>query len=128
MIAREGAVTPAAFTDAALADAATRTLAARVSVAVDADAEQRFPAKRSAIVTIRATDGRAFEHRRPTRRGDPDDPLDDAEILAKFRALADPVIGAREAQALADAVARIETLDSLRSLPIGPRDRARGAA
>lgn len=128
VMAREGAVTPAAFTDAALADHETRALAARVSVTVDADAESRFPAKRSAIVAIRTTDGRAVEHRRPTRRGDPDDPLSDAEIAAKFRALADPVIGAPAAQALADAVARIDALVDVRALPMSAKDRARGAA
>lgn len=128
VMARTGAVTPAAFTDAALADRETRALAARVSVAVDEEAEARFPAKRSAIVTLRTTDGQVFEHRRPTRRGDPDDPLSDAEIEAKFRALADPVIGAARSRALAEAVARLDALEDVRALPVGKGEVARGAA
>jgi 2-methylcitrate dehydratase PrpD len=119
VMAQRGAVTPAAFADAALADPATRTLAARVLLAVDPESEARFPALRPAVVTIRTTDGRAVTHRRPTRRGDPADPLGDAEILAKFRALADPVIGAPAAEALADAVAHADRLDDMRALPLG---------
>lgn len=128
-IARTGAVTPAAFTDGALADAATRALAARVRLSVDEEAEARFPSKRSAVVTIRTAGGDSVTHRRPTRRGDPDDPLSGAEIEAKFRALADPVIGADAAGRLVEAVAQIGTLPDVNALPLGGAPaRVRGAA
>jgi 2-methylcitrate dehydratase PrpD len=119
-MARAGAVTPAAFTSEALTDPGTRALAARVALATEEEAEARFPALRGAVVTIRTADGRLVRHRRETRRGDPADPLTGAEIVAKFRALADPVIGAPAAAALADAVAGIERLDDLRSLTLAP--------
>jgi len=35
--------------------------------------------------------------------GEPDNPLDDAALTAKFRAISDPVIGADKAQAIAQA-------------------------
>ena len=92
-MARSGAVTPAAFTDQALADPAMQALAARVSVEVDDEAEARFPHARSAVVTITRQDGTALCHRRPTRKGDPDDRLSADEIGDKFTALVAPVIG-----------------------------------
>jgi 2-methylcitrate dehydratase PrpD len=119
-MARRGAVTPAAFTAEALADPATRALAARVALAVDDEAEARFPALRGAVVTIRTAGGRALGQRRDTRRGDPADPLSAAEITAKFHALSDPVIGAAAATALAGAVSRIGRATDLLSLPLAP--------
>ncbi len=114
-----GAVTPAAFADAALADPAIRTLAARVSLVVDDEAEARFPALRGAVVTIRTSDGGALDQRRATRRGDPADPLSEAEIAGKFHALADPVIGRAAARALAEAVSRIDCAVDC-TLPLSP--------
>ena len=51
-------------------------------------------------------DGRVLEHFQPTRKGDPDLPLSDADLSAKFRELADPVIGAAAAGRLLDALWR----------------------
>ncbi len=107
-MAHRGAVTPAAFTESALADPGIRALAARVTLGLDDEAEARFPALRGALVAIRTADGRTLRQRRATRRGDPADPLTGAEIRAKFHALADPVIGAPAARALAAAVDRID--------------------
>ena len=121
------ALTPAAFSAGALADDTTRALASRVSLTIDDEAEARFPALRGAVVTIRTADGRALEHRRRTRRGDPADPLTGAEIAAKFHALADPVIGAPAVTALAQAVARIDGAEDGRSLPFAPAGRAGSA-
>ena len=119
-------VTPAAFTAGALSDPATRGLAARVSLAVDERAEAGFPELRGAVVTIRTADGRSLDHRRATRRGDPAEPLSGDEIAAKFRALADPVIGAAAAKAMADAVERIDRAEQVRCLPLAPAGPAAG--
>jgi 2-methylcitrate dehydratase PrpD len=124
IMARTGAVTPASFAAEALSDPATRALAARVALSVDPEAKARFPALRGAFVVIRTADGRRFERRRVTRRGDPDDPLADAEIAAKFHALADPVIGPPSARALAEAVARIDAAPDAAILPLGSRNDA----
>jgi 2-methylcitrate dehydratase PrpD len=120
-MARAGAVTPAAFSDAALADPATRSLAARVSVAVDDEAEARFPHARSAVVTIRLKSGQTHSHRRPTRKGDPDDPLSEAEVGAKFAALAAPVIGSDGAADLQRTLSQLEQLPDIRAIPFGTR-------
>ena len=49
-------------------------------------------------------DGREFYRYQPTRKGDPDAPLSDAELSEKFRELAAPVIGAPAAESLLNAL------------------------
>ncbi|MGD9830239.1 MAG: MmgE/PrpD family protein, partial [Hyphomicrobiaceae bacterium] len=77
-------------------------------VAVDAEAAAAFPKRRSALVTIETMDGRRLERRQLTRMGDPDAPLSDEEVSAKFLELAAPVIGEAEAARLLE---RLWSLD-----------------
>lgn len=61
--------------------------------------------KRWADVTLYLQDGRALESEPRTPKGDPDDPLSDAEIAEKFHRFADPSLGparATEIEALAE--------------------------
>jgi 2-methylcitrate dehydratase PrpD len=60
----------------------------RVTVAIDPACEAAFPGQRSARVRITLDDGRVLEKFQPTRKGDPDAPLSDAELSAKFIELA----------------------------------------
>src|SRR5207247_1407551 len=84
-LANPGALFQAAA--ASFADPGVRRLAAAVELAVAPDLEARFPADRWARVALRVR-GRAEPlTRTATARGDPDAPLPDAEIAAKFDAL-----------------------------------------
>jgi hypothetical protein len=47
-------------------------------------------------------DGRRFDHLQPNHKGDPEEPLSDAELEDKFMALSSPVIGSGLARALLD--------------------------
>jgi hypothetical protein len=49
-------------------------------------------------------------------RGDAAAPIDRAEVAAKFVALAAPVVGTARAQAVVDAVERIDELKDVRDL------------
>lgn len=113
-----GRVGPAAFSAEALNDPEIKALMARVRLERDAVLDAAFPAQRAATVRVTTHDGRAFGHHRPTRKGDPDDPLSDTELSAKFRDLADPVLGAGPAADLEIALWRIDTLDDVRDLPL----------
>ncbi|MEM9140608.1 MAG: MmgE/PrpD family protein [Pseudomonadota bacterium] len=104
VMATQGAVTPASFSDDAMASERTRALATLVTLSVDDGAEARFPHARSATVRIKLKDGAALAHDRATRKGDPDDPLSEAELQAKFHHLADPVVGTAAAINLAEMV------------------------
>jgi len=76
-----------------LGDARVQALMQRVTMAVSPRCEADFPSRRSAEVTVALRDGRRFSHYQPTRKGDPDAPLTDAEVTAKYRELSEPVIG-----------------------------------
>jgi len=127
VIARDGAVTPAAFDVAALGDTGLRAIAAKVRLAVDPESEAAFPHLRPAVTTIRLTDGRQVSHRQRTRRGDPDDPMSESEIAIKFRALAAPVIGSDATSTLQDAITHIEKLANIRLLPIDDQTNFHGS-
>jgi 2-methylcitrate dehydratase PrpD len=85
-----GGVRLAAFAPERLADPAIRDVMARITVGLDAECEAAFPGARSAKVSIALRDGRSLHRHQPTRRGDPDAPLSDAELDEKFMELAGP--------------------------------------
>jgi 2-methylcitrate dehydratase PrpD len=95
-----GSVRLAAFEAPRLEDADTRSLMKRVELALDPALDAVFPAQRAARVAIDARDGRRGEHLQATRKGDPDLPLSDAELEAKYLELAAPVLGEEKARAL----------------------------
>jgi 2-methylcitrate dehydratase PrpD len=96
-----GSVRLAAYEPPRLQDPRTRALLQRVSVSVDPGIDALFPGQRAARVEITLRDGRRFTHLQPNRKGDPEEPLDDAELEGKLIELARPVIGEEAARALA---------------------------
>jgi 2-methylcitrate dehydratase PrpD len=103
-----GSVRLAAFEPARLEDAATRSLMRRVEVMLDPAVDAVFPAQRSARVAIESRDGRRGEHLQPTRKGDPDMPLSDAELEHKYMELTSPVLGEERARRLLARLWRLE--------------------
>jgi 2-methylcitrate dehydratase PrpD len=95
-----GGVRLAAFAPESLADPRIRAVMPKVSVSLDPELAADYPGRRAAKVTIGLRDGRELFRYQPTRKGDPDAPLSDAELSEKFRELAVPVIGAAAAEAL----------------------------
>ncbi|MDP2004104.1 MAG: MmgE/PrpD family protein [Rubrivivax sp.] len=83
----------AAFADARLQDGQTRALMARIEVGVDAELDAAFPGRRAARVCMTTHDGRHDSFLQPTRKGDPELPLSDADLDDKFIELAGPVLG-----------------------------------
>lgn len=99
----------AAFEPDRLRDPTVRALMSKVTVSIDDECERLFP-RRSARVTIETTDGRRLSHFQPTRKGDPDAPLSDAELNEKYMELASPAVGAEYAAALKDRLWRLEQM------------------
>lgn len=91
------------FGDAARADARRHALCAKVRIATDADCDADYPAKRAAKVRLTTTAGAAHERYVPEPYGAPANPMSDAALKAKFRGLADPVLGT-------DKAARVEEM------------------
>jgi len=103
-----GSVRLAAFEPPRLDNPETRSLMRRVELALDPTVDAAFPAQRSARIAIEARDGRRSEHFQPTRKGDPDLPLSDAELDAKYLELAVPVLGEEKARALLARLWKLE--------------------
>jgi 2-methylcitrate dehydratase PrpD len=98
-----GRVGAAEIGAAGLGDPRVARLLATFSLREDAEFSHRFPRERWARVRINLADGRELVSEPAQARGSPESPLGDEELLAKYRALAMPVLGATRA-------ARIETL------------------
>lgn len=115
-----GSVRLDAFSPERLSDPQVQALTSRVEMTVDPECEAAFPARRSAVVAIETKDGRSLRHRQPTRKGDPDAPLSDAELAAKYRELASPVTGEAAAGDLLRELLALETApaDTVRRLGV----------
>jgi 2-methylcitrate dehydratase PrpD len=103
-----GSVRFAAFEPGRLEDPPTRELMDRIELAVDPELDAAFPRQRAARVAIETRTGRREELLQPTRIGDPDAPLSDAQLEEKYLELAVPVLGARRARALLARLWRLE--------------------
>jgi 2-methylcitrate dehydratase PrpD len=108
-----GSVRFAAFEPARMNDPDTRALMAKIDVAIDPALDAAFPKQRAARVTFRTRDGREEEFLQPTRIGDPEAPLSDAQLDEKYLELAVPVIGESKAKALLQKLWKLETEKSL---------------
>jgi 2-methylcitrate dehydratase len=110
-------VTPLQFTDEKIHDPAIRAVIPRVKVLADDECERLFPDVQRNYVAIGTRDGRSIEGSVDFPKGDPRDPMTDAEVEAKYRALAEmgEVDGGRQDAILA-AVAGLDGAESLAEL------------
>jgi 2-methylcitrate dehydratase PrpD len=67
-------------------------------------------------VTIRARDGRSYNSRVDTLRGDPSLPLTDEELFSKYRDCARLALSAEDIQEVSEQVLHLEELSDLRNL------------
>jgi 2-methylcitrate dehydratase PrpD len=111
-----GSVRLGAFEPERLNDRAVRALMKKIELAVDPQLDAAFPAQRAAHIEISTVAGRTESHLQPTRKGDPDMPLTDADLEQKFFELATPVIGEGSAAKLLQQIWSLERLDSLSTL------------
>ncbi len=68
--------------------------------------------KRWADVVLTTTDGRVLQSGPRTPKGDPDDPLSDAEVSEKIHAFADPVLGGENALEIETASNALDSLSA----------------
>ncbi len=95
-----GSVRLAAFTEERMNDPRLRALLPKIEVVADPKLSAGYPSQRAADVSIVTKSGVSLAHFQPTRKGDPDQPLTDAELEQKYRELAEPVIGKAKTEAL----------------------------
>ena len=99
-----GSVRLVAFAPERLLDPDVRSVLAKVEVVADPVLSKGYPGQRAAHVEVELNDGKVYQHFQPTRKGDPEMPLTDDEVNAKFLELAMPVIGDAPARELLAAL------------------------
>jgi 2-methylcitrate dehydratase len=109
-------VTPAQFEMKKIMDPTIRAQLKKVEVVADPEIEKVFPALQRVIVNITTADGRTLSKQLDYPKGDPRNPLSDAEIEEKFRALADGVLSAKGQDKLIDAIWNLENCASVTRL------------
>ncbi|MDP2483514.1 MAG: MmgE/PrpD family protein [Candidatus Palauibacterales bacterium] len=109
-------VTPAQFEPDRIMDPRIREQLSKVEVVADPEIERLFPALQRVGVAIETADGRRLEMELDYPKGDPRNPLTEAEIEGKFDALAEGVLSKERARRLKDAVWRVEELDTVTEL------------
>jgi 2-methylcitrate dehydratase len=109
-------VTPAQFEMKKIMDPTIRAQLKKVEVVADPEIEKVFPALQRVIVHITTTDGRKFSKQLDYPKGDPRNPLSDAEIEEKFCALAGDVLSPKAQGKLIDAIWNLEKCTSVSKL------------
>lgn len=104
-----GKVRLEAFSEKTLADATIRQFMHRVNVDIDDEIASLYPRLRQAKVRVELLDGTVLEHHQETRKGDPENPLSDDELLEKFMELTFP-LGAHSQEALKEKILRGDLL------------------
>ncbi len=109
--ARFGTVRINAFTPKAMANTAVRALLPHIHLTIDPAIDAAFPGRRAANITLTTHDGKVITHYQPTRKGDPDMPLSDAELDEKFTEMVTPVIGPVASSQLLENLWQLDTID-----------------
>jgi 2-methylcitrate dehydratase len=112
----ERQVTPLQFTMEKIEDPTIRAQLRKVEVTADPEIEALFPALQRVVVTIETRDGRSFTRQLDYPKGDPRNPLTDAEVEEKFDALAEEVVSPETGRRIKDAIWNLEKLDSVSEL------------
>ncbi|MEM9369850.1 MAG: MmgE/PrpD family protein [Pseudomonadota bacterium] len=105
----KGKVGPAEVTGDALSDPDVLEIARKVVLKEDPALSAEFPECRKARVAFKMKDGRRLESDVMEPLGDPERPLSEAEIRAKFLDWSKPVLGEERARRTEAAVDRLET-------------------
>lgn len=116
-----GGVRLAAFAPDMLARSDLRDLMQRVTVVEDPAIAAAYPGRRQARLRMTLTTGEVIEHFQPTRKGDPDDPLSDADLLAKYDELTAAVLEPDEAARLRRVIMNSHELPG--AVPLRPAGR-----
>ena len=88
----DGAVTLDSFDDAHLGNEQLIGLVQKIEVRANADLDKKYPEGIPNLVRIRTKDGRTLEHEVTYPRGHAGNPMTDAEVEAKFRSMAGPML------------------------------------
>jgi 2-methylcitrate dehydratase PrpD len=87
-----------------------------VTLKPSAEKDLDYPRKRSAKITITTLDGSVHVSDRQTRKGDPDDPMSQAEVSSKFVDLVNPIYGELVTNEILAQLSSLSKLDDIRTI------------
>jgi 2-methylcitrate dehydratase PrpD len=108
-----GSVRLNAFTPERMSDPAVREMMKKIVCLADPVFSKGYPNQRASQVEIETVDGRKLAHFQPYRKGDPELPLTDDELNAKFMELAGPVLGERGSKRLLEQLWMLDKLPAV---------------
>lgn len=109
----DGNVLPDSFSDEKLKDPRIWDLLDKIKVVADPEIDALFPAVKRARVSITTEAGEAHTAQVDHAKGSPENPLSDDEIVSKFRANADGVMGAAQQDEVIAATWDFDEIDDL---------------
>lgn len=113
----DGQVLPPQFTEARLDGDDVWELLRKVDVKLDENIQNGPPQERFATdLTITLNDGTVLHKRVVQPHGGPDDPVTDAELIAKYRSLVGPLLPLARLDAIQRTVLELETLTDVTEL------------
>jgi 2-methylcitrate dehydratase PrpD len=112
MIALDGEAFVEQFEEDRIADPAAFAFMEKIEAVADPEIDGLGREYRHmARMTVETLDGRRFSHEERHRRGSPENPVSEADVKAKFRALAGRRLSARTVSRLVELCDRLEDLD-----------------
>ena len=121
-----GSVRLNAFMPERMSDPAVRDLMKKIVCIADPVFSKGYPGQRASQVEIETVDGRKLAHFQPYRKGDPELPLTDEELNAKFMELAEPVLGEEGSKRLLEQLWALDKLPNAEFEIISGKVRAAG--
>jgi len=109
----DGNVLPDSFSDAKLADPRIWDLLGKIKVIADPEIDGLFPKTKRARVTITTLSGSTHTAQVDHAKGSPQNPMSDNEIIAKFRANAQGVVGVQRQDEIIAATWAFDKIDYL---------------
>ncbi|MGD8848955.1 MAG: MmgE/PrpD family protein [Anaerolineales bacterium] len=111
--AADGNVLPESFSDKKLFDEEIRRLLPLIEVTADPEIDRLFPDVKRAYVKIQLVDGSEYESVTDIAKGDPNNPLSDEELIAKFHANASGVLDKSQCDRIVETTFELERLENV---------------
>jgi len=107
------AVTPDSFNEERLQDERIFSVIDKFKVVAEPEFERIFPEKQATHVAVTTISGETYELRMDYPKGDPREPMSEAELDIKFRALAGKVMTERRMDEIKEAIFSLENFDTI---------------
>ncbi len=106
-------ITPLQFTHERIHDPKLRALLLKIEVVADPGFEKQFPAKKLSGVSITTSDGKTVEKEVEFPKGYPANPMTNADLEEKFRALTSEVMNKSQQDRVLEAIGNLDRAPNL---------------